>query len=171
MDELDVIDYTDPEFTPLKKPERRRNLLPWWIKTFSWMFILFCLLVPVGVVFGLLKREFDISLLGLSTGEPISAMGLFLMALFVFKGVIAFGLWTEKNWAVGLAKIDAILSLLVCLAGMGYSFFGPDHSFSFRFEVIILCLYYYRVDQLQYDWENFDNLEFLDPFVSKLTID
>jgi len=141
---------------PTKGLERRRKLLPWWVIAFTWLFLLFFALMPVAVIMGLLKYKFVMSLLGLSTNEPFSLIGLAVMALFGLKGVTAFALWTEKKWAVGLAKIDAILSIAVCLAVMAYAIFAL-HSFSIRLELIVLALYFYKMNQIQHDWENFDS--------------
>lgn len=149
----------DPQLDfPKKRLERRRKLLPWWITVFIWVFLLFFALMPVAFIMGLLKYNFEISLLGLTTNQPISIIGLFLILLFAFKGVTAFALWTEKNWAVDLAKIDAIISIVVCFLVMGYALFVL-HSFSLRLELIVLFLYYYKMNQIQYDWENFNSPE------------
>lgn len=139
---------------PKKRIERRRKLLSWWVIGFLWVFLLFASLMPLALVMGLLKYTFQMSLLGLSTDQPISVIGLALFLLFSFKGVIAFALWTEKKWAVGLAKVDAIISIVVCFLVMAYSLFVL-HSLSLRLELIVLFFYYYKMNQIQYDWENF----------------
>ncbi|MGZ3755548.1 MAG: hypothetical protein ACXVAY_16815 [Mucilaginibacter sp.] len=133
--------------------KRRRALLPWWMIGCSWIFFLVAAMMPVAVVFGLLKLNFEISLFGLITDNPVSLIGLFLMLLFSFKGVTAFGLWTEKDWAIGLAKIDAVVSFVICCVVMVYSLFTPIKSI--RLELILIIPYYYKLNNIQYDWENF----------------
>jgi hypothetical protein len=140
---------------PTRRLERRRKLLPWWVIVFLWLFLLFFSLMPVAIVMGLLKYNFQISLLGLTTNEPFSLTGISLMALFSLKGVTAFALWTEKTWAVRLSKIDAIISIAVCLSVMGYAIFAL-RSFSIRLELIVLAFYIYKMSQIQHGWENFD---------------
>ena len=141
---------------PTRGLERRRKLLPWWVLACLWLFLVFSALMPVAIIMGLLKYSFEMSLLGLTAHDPFSLIGLSLMALFALKGVTAFALWTEKKWAVGLAKIDAIISIVVCLGTMGYAIFEL-HSFSIRLELIVLVPYFYKMNQIQYDWENFDS--------------
>jgi hypothetical protein len=151
--------YLDPQLDfPKKRLERRRKLLPWWIIGFIWLFLVFSALMPVGIIMGLLKHNFEISLLGVSTDQPISLIGVFLISLFLFKGVTAFALWTEKVWAVGLAKIDAIISAVVCILAMVYAIFVL-HTFSLRLELVVAAFYFYKMNQLQYDWENFESPE------------
>jgi hypothetical protein len=143
----------------IAKPSRRRKLLPWWVTCFLWIFIAFLVMIPVAIVFGLLHRIFLISLLGFSTNDPFSIIGLCLMLLFTFKGIVAFGLWTEKKWAVGVAKIDALLSIVICCVAMILSIVGPNHGFNLRLELIAIIPYYIKMKNIQYTWENFDNAE------------
>ncbi len=144
---------------PIRKPEgRRRKLLPWWVIGFLWIFLVFFLLMPVAVVMGLLKYNFQMSLLGLTTNEPFSFIGIGVISLFSLKGITAFALWTEKKWAIGLSKIDAIISMAVCLGVMAYVIIVL-HSFSLRLELIVLGFYYYKMNQIQHDWENYGSSE------------
>jgi maltodextrin utilization protein YvdJ len=82
MDENNI-NYLDQQIDfPIKRLERRRKLLPWWVIGFIWLFLLGFLLIPVGIIMGLLNYNFEISLLGLSTNQPISLIGMFLIFLF-----------------------------------------------------------------------------------------
>jgi hypothetical protein len=111
------MDQPNTEFAPLEPfvPQlaRRRSLLPWWIIGFTWLFFVFAALVPVIVIMGLLGKNFEISLLGITTYEPLSPAGIGLIVLFAYKGLVSFALWTEKIWAVDVARIDAIISIFV----------------------------------------------------------
>lgn len=139
-------------------PKRRRKMLPWWVLVFVWLFFAFAALIPFGIIFTLLGRDFDLSLLGLTTREPFSTTGIILIILFAFKGVVSFGLWMEKKWGVSLAKIDAILSIVICCAVMCYSFFVL-HSFSLRLELIVIIPYFYKMNQIQHDWVYGEDVE------------
>jgi len=169
MDDNNV-NYTDAQIDfPNTKLERRRKLLPWWVIGFIWLFLLFFAIMPIGIVMGLLKYTFNISLLGITTDQPISLTGLFLISLFAMKGVTAFALWTEKKWAVGLAKVDAVISIAVCFLVMGYIIFA-QHGFSIRLELIVLFFYYYKMNQIQYDWENFESPELISDEANETTV-
>jgi ABC-type antimicrobial peptide transport system permease subunit len=142
---------------PIKNITRRRNLLPWWIKIFTWVFLIFATVVPIGVIVALFGVKFEISLLGLQTNQPLSVTGLILIALFAFKGLVAFGLWWEKPWAINLAKWDAGISIAVCLAVMLSAMLG--RSISLRLELLVIVPYLYKINSLQYAWENIDDQE------------
>lgn len=138
-------------------------MLPWWVIGFIWIFLIFTALMPVGIVFGFLKIPFAVSLLGLTTSDPISLTGIFLIFLFAFKGITAFGLWTEKTWAVDVAKIDAIVSIVICCWVMIFPLIAAGHSYSIRLELIALIPYYIKMNKIEYDWKNFDTPEVI-PF-------
>ena len=152
-----MIENQEPIIDNFGQPEvtRRRKLLPWWIKMFCWIFMVFGAIVPVGLVFGILGFNFQTSLYGLETTEPLSYIGLLLIVLFLLKGAAAFGLWTEKDWAIQVGKADAIIGIIVCL----YSTFGQPFlhgnaywSFHFQFEIILLLPYYYKLEKIKEGW-------------------
>jgi Zn-dependent protease with chaperone function len=135
--------------------QTRRQLLPWWVIVFIWVFLLFAAAMPVAIVMAFLHYNFQVSLLGLGTNDPFTLVGLFLIALFAFKGIVALSLWNEKQWAVKLAKVDAIISIVVCCLVMGYEIFIPHlRIFSFRLELVVIIPYYAKMRKIQYDWEN-----------------
>jgi hypothetical protein len=134
--------------------QRRRDLLPLWIKIFTWIFLSFFIAVPFAIVFTVLNKPFTLSLLGLSTAEPFSAMGLCLMALFTLKGIAAYALWMEKNWAITLAQVDAVISLVICLFAMVYG--AMNFQFTIRFEPIIIVFYLIKLRDIKSDWKYFN---------------
>lgn len=150
--ENEILDL-DPEQFP--NVGRRRDLLPIWIKVFVWMFMLFGLAGPLGIVGALLGFRFNLSLFGLGTGQPLSIIGLSVMLLFFLKGMVSLGLWTEQRWAVRLGQIDAVLSIIVCFFVMAYPFIdnGSGVRFNIRLELILLFPYLLKLNKIRTDWE------------------
>jgi hypothetical protein len=133
---------------------RRKDLLPWWIKLFSYIFLVLGALALPGIVFGILGYQFSLSLLGLTTTEPFSIDGIVIMTLFVFKATISYGLLWEKDWAVILGIIDAILSISICLLMMFYSLLELNGgNISLRLELVILIPYLFRLLKIRSIWE------------------
>ncbi len=148
-------DVLDNEFLPL--PKKRRALLPIWIKIFVWIFMVFGLIAPLGLIAGLLGIGFELSLYGLETFQPISFLGLVIILLFALKGIVAFGLWWEKTWAVLLAMIDATLGIMICIFSMVILPLITENGsqfFSFRFEILLLIPYFVRMNRIRALWEN-----------------
>ncbi|WP_205504012.1 hypothetical protein [Rufibacter psychrotolerans] len=135
---------------------RRRELLPWWMKAFIWIFLIMGAIVPIGLIMGLMGFSFSISLYGFETTTPISATGITLSVLILVKGVTAFGLWTEKDWAVRLGIFDAVIGLVACVLAMFVvPFVDRSEGFvlNFRLEPILLVLYLLKLQKIKSSWE------------------
>jgi hypothetical protein len=134
---------------------RRRDLLPTWIKVFVWIFLIFGAIVPIVMILGIIGMNFNLSLYGLETMRPISLTGIFITILFALKGIVAFGLWTEKKWAVNLATIDAIIGIIVCVFVMAILPFisnSNEMNVSLRLELIPLIPYLIKMRKIKIEW-------------------
>jgi len=143
----------DKEITP--HTERRRKLLPIWVKIFLWIFMIFGAFAPLGLVFGLLGMNFNVELYGFETTNPFSPIGLLLVLLFAIKGMVAYGLWFEKDWAVVFALFDGILGISVCvfvMFGLPYLMGNNLSSFNIRLELLALIPYVVTMKKIKEEW-------------------
>ena len=131
----------------VKNNLRRRDLLPTWIKLFTWVFLIFGAITPIVFVLGIVGINGNISLYGLETNQPLSLMGMAITVLFLIKGVVAFGLWTEKKWAVDSAIADAVIGIIVCIIVM-----VTLPSPFMRLELIPLILYLRKMVKIKPQW-------------------
>jgi hypothetical protein len=131
----------------------RRQLLPIWIKVFIWLFMLTGAITPLIFIMGLNGADVQMSLYGLETMQPISVTGLTIAGLFLFKGIAAFGLWTEKDWAIAVAKADAVLGIAACIF-INCVLPAINSNFSFRIplELALLIPYLIKLNKVQYLW-------------------
>jgi len=134
---------------------RRRDLLPLWIKIFTWLFLIaaaITLLIPVSALF---VDEVELTIYGLSSTQVYIPVGITIISLFLLKGVTAYGLWFEKAWAPKLAVIDAVIGIAVCVYMM---IFHPVLSglmeFSVRLELVALIPYLLKMQRIQPQWLN-----------------
>lgn len=143
-----------PEFDQMALP-RRRSLMPWWVKLFTWIFLVLGAITVMGFVAGFFGFNTNISLYGLETSQPLSVTGLVLMTVFLLKGVTAFALWMEQDWAIHVGFADAILGILFCSFMMlVYPFLdGVESHFSFRLELIALIPYLRWLMKIKPLWE------------------
>lgn len=137
-------------------PKRRKQLLPWWIKVFMWIFLVIGAFVPVAVIIGILGYNFQVSLYGLETNDPLSIIGILLVSVFLFKGITSYSLLREWDYAITLAIIDAILGIIICTALMLYPvIFTEDKvTFVFRLELLFLIPYLIKMLKIKPEWEN-----------------
>ncbi|SKB62148.1 hypothetical protein [Chryseobacterium balustinum] len=147
MEEKSVFDEFDNNFNT----KRRRNLLPIWIKVFIWLFFAFGFIGILILAFGFFMGKFNLSLYGLETDKVYSLMGFFLTALFILKGIVSYGLWFEQDWGIKIAKIDAIIGLVVCGVSM---FILPffTKNFELRLEVAVLIPYLIKLQKIEKNW-------------------
>ena len=132
---------------------RRRNLLPLWIKIFIWLCLVVGVVTPLAYLIGIISGQGRYALYGLESNDPYSMVALSISALFAFKGVVAYGLWFEKDWAVKYAQIDAIIGIIICFLSMVILPFVTDFvQFGIRFEFILLIPYYLKMIRIQKEW-------------------
>ncbi|WP_223600843.1 hypothetical protein [Chryseobacterium sp. GVT01B] len=134
---------------------RRRNLLPTWIKVFLWIFLIGGALSAIFLIAGSLMTHVSLSIYGISANHPYSMTGLLICFLFLFKGIVAYGLWFEQNWAVQAAIVDAIIGIGICLIMMVIiPFTIPTISFTIRLELIPLYFYLKKMQNIKKTWES-----------------
>ena len=109
-------------------------------------------ITPITLVLGLLGYHPNLSLYGIETYDPISLIGILLHVLFAFKGVVAFGLWFEKKWAVQLAIIDAISGIIICIIVVIIMAFSNHHIISIRLEFIALIPFLIKMKKIKPEW-------------------
>lgn len=139
-----------------KKSKIKRDLLPIWIKVFLWIFMLMAGVIPIVLLFSILGLPANLSLYGISSNTMFSLPGIIITILILYKGFIAFGLWTEKKWAVTHAIIDAIIGLCVCIIVILIPLFFSSNGFlfSFRIELIPLVLYLNKMKKIKNEWND-----------------
>lgn len=134
---------------------RRRNLLPVWIKIFLWIFLIGGAVSAILLIAGSLLTHVSLSIYGINANHPYSMTGLLISFLFLFKGIVAYGLWFEQKWAVQTAIVDAIIGIAVCLIMMAIiPFTVPTISFTLRLELIPLYFYLMKMQNIKKTWES-----------------
>src|SRR5215813_8674545 len=123
------------------KSMRRRKMIPVWIKIFIWIFIVFACFTPPMIGMSLMGYRSWSGLYGLETNNTFSIIGLIICLLFLFKGIAAFALWSEKTYAIKLGIIDAVIGIMICCTVMCVSLLNREFPFNFRLELIALIPY------------------------------
>ena len=134
--------------------KKRRELLPWWIKVFMWIFLIFGALIPFVVLIGIFGYSGQLSLYGLETNEPLSIIGISVTTIFLIKGITAYGLLKEKHWAIKLGIADSILGISICTFLMIYPLLNTETKFVFRLELLLLIPYLLKLLKIKFAWEN-----------------
>ena len=131
----------------------RKKLLPIWIKVFMWFFLITGTIMPVVFLIGVFGHNAELSFYGLETNEPFSAIGILITSVFVIKGVTAFGLLKETDWAIKIGIADAIIGITICTISMIYPFINAEFKFALRLELIALIPYLLTFLKIKTEWE------------------
>ena len=134
----------------------RKKLLPTWIKVFAWFFMFAGILTPFILIaaIALPQSNVQLAVYGFETTIAWSATGLFIITLFLLKGIVSFGLLNEKQWAISLAIADAVLGIIICTYSMFIMPFIQEGGFSFRLELALLIPYLLKLQKIKPYWVN-----------------
>ncbi|MBT2619197.1 MULTISPECIES: hypothetical protein [Chryseobacterium] len=134
---------------------RRRDLLPVWIKIFIWLFLIGGSVASLILISGFFLTNVSLSIYGIDSTHPYTIAGFIVCILLIFKGIVAFGLWFELEWAPKAAVIDAITGIAVCIIMMVIiPFVNPNISFTLRLELIPLYFYLIKMQKIGKPWLN-----------------
>lgn len=137
----------------------RRKLLPWWIKTFCWIFMILGVCAIGALIGNLFTTNVNVSIYGFSSTTAYSGTGIFIIAIMILKGFAAYSLWFEKPNAISIGKIDAICGVVICIASMFVLPFSTnDGHFPLRLEILLLVPYYRKLNKIEYEWDNLESL-------------
>ena len=115
----------------------------------------FGIITPLGVVSGIMGYSFSLSLYGFATTDPLSLVGLFIITLFMVKGLAAVSLWLEQDWAINLAMVDAWIGIIACVFVMFIHPFIDERegfTFSMRLELLLLIPYLIKLQKIRPQW-------------------
>jgi hypothetical protein len=154
MDDKSIIADQLDDLEELLLP-RRRTLVPWWMKVFSYLFLFMAAIsVALYPLAFMLDYNFKVALYGLESTDRTSFITLVVFVLFILKGATAFGLLFEKDWAIELGLIDAAVGFAACIFVGLYAMFGSgSYMASFRVELIFLVIYAIKLRKMQEVWK------------------
>lgn len=151
MNETTPTDNQFEEFENLIK--RRRKLLPWWIKVFCWIFMFFGLMSFICLILGFTNIKPALAFYGFETNEPFSLTGLIVISVGLLKGITAFALWFEKDFAIKIGKIDAIIGIVLCIFSMlVIPFLQDTFSITLRLELALLIPFLIKLNRIEKTW-------------------
>ena len=152
MNENNINENSFDEFETNK---RRRKLLPWWIKVFCWIFMLFGIMAFVCLILGFTNIKPALAFYGFESNEPFSLNGMLVISVGILKGITAFSLWFEKDYAIKLGKIDAIIGIIICgISMLILPFLNDGFNIQIRLELALLIPFLLKLNKIENEWES-----------------
>ena len=138
-----------------QKGIKRRQLLTGWMKFFCWVFMIFGALAILCLFLGFTNLSVDLSFYGIQTNTPFSIAGLSVISIAILKGVASYLLWFEKDAAINVGIVDAILGIVICIFVMIFlPSISENYHFSLRLEIAFLVPYLIRLTRIEKQWKN-----------------
>lgn len=132
---------------------RRRKLLPWWIRFFSWVFMIFGGLGILTYSIALFGFNINLSIYGLVSNEPLSLIGLMIISIILLKGWAGFALFFEKDNGPLIGKIAGLVGLFICIASMVFlPFQQGNFTYNIRIEILFLLPFLIRLNRIHKKW-------------------
>lgn len=146
--------YTEPnnfsEFENIT-PIYRRTLLPWYIRFFSWVFMIGGGIAIISVIpFIVIGWSADVDIFGLNV-LPAPYSTLLSSVFWGLGGAVGYLLWTERKNALKAGQIFAIAAIVISIITTIMSL--TTGFFMFRLEIIFLVLFWRKLNAMEYDWE------------------
>ena len=145
------------ESMPFSKIARRRDLLPDWIKIFTWIFMI---LLPITFCFAVYFVIPDGLMITSVLTSTYALMTFFGAIIWVVLCLSAYALWFEKKWAASLAiKSTQAFILISILKVASFFAFGAAQSNVFLHipvDLIIAFPFLFAMKKLKPEWEDFE---------------
>lgn len=119
--------------------------------------MVFGAIAPIALIAGILGYESTLSLYGLEATTSMSITGILIILFYGIKGAVSIGLWTEKDWAVDLAMVDAVIGIVTCVIVMvvfPFIFENQGFAANLRIELIILIPYLLKMNNIRSEWRS-----------------
>lgn len=152
MKQIAAAESSFEEFETLKIS--RRKLLPWWIKVFCWIFMIFGMLSIFLLILGFFDITVSIGIYGFKANKVFSINGIIVIAVFIYKGFTGLSLWQEKDNAIQLGQIDAVIGFILCAISMFIlPIFQDEFNITFRLDLVLLIVFFVKLNKIQNEWE------------------
>ena len=135
----------------------RKEILPKWIRFFSWIYLLM-FLAPVVFLFGLIgSSEVNFTIFGLSYEGTTSLhpIAFIITLIATLSATVAYGILWGRDWAPLLGIIYGVIGLITCGISL-YLHLGIE-SFYIPLEPILLIPFIIILYQKKREWENYPN--------------
>jgi uncharacterized protein (DUF3820 family) len=94
----------------------RRDLLPWWIKVFSWLFMILGGIAIISLYTLFFGEIPQLGLFGIDAADFFPYGLIVLLATAALNAYEGYLLWFEKKEAIKIGKITVVWNLLLCVA-------------------------------------------------------
>lgn len=131
----------------------RKDLIPIWIKFFSWLFLLFGISAFLGLLSFYFNPIYTIDIFGINQASDNLFLSLISALVLIFNGVVAYLLIAKEDKAVEIAKINALINIVICVVSTILNLYFYK-NLTFRIEIFFIWFFYAKMREIQFKWIN-----------------
>ncbi len=133
---------------------RRRKLLPVWIRVFCILFMISGVVGVFCIVVSVIGIPAELSVYGFEGDSAFSPGGAVAVGVYLLNGTTAWALWFEKDYAIDLAKVGALVQMGLCMLAMVVlPYVLSDFHATIRLELAVLIPYFIKLTKIEGRWK------------------
>ncbi|GGC82382.1 hypothetical protein GCM10011508_07140 [Flavobacterium lutivivi] len=126
------------------------SVYPLWLKLLSLYNATIFLIAIYALLFWNISPNLEISAYGLSTNNPKSLIGTFIIFVLILNFFTAIAILFEKKNVFIVSKLNVIIGVTICLVSMFIlPIFSTSYYFVPRFEILPLVLTYKTIKKIK----------------------
>ncbi|CAN5380052.1 hypothetical protein BH09BAC1_BH09BAC1_05250 [soil metagenome] len=146
----------DSNEQPINMLKYRRGLLPWWIKFFCWVFMVFGALILPMVIMSILGMPTQLALYGMESTTVFNIQGALITGMFFISGIVGFGLFYAKDWAITAGLILCAIHVAFVVAIIAFPL--TSGTSKVRLEFILVIPFFIKLLKLKQIWQGPQNI-------------
>lgn len=128
----------------------RKQLLPRWVRFFSWIFLLF-LASPIVLIVGIFVRDMHYNFYGIPYHGPIlHPLPIAIVILMTLHGIAAYGLLWGRRWGVDVGIACGVIDAAGAVAGMVIAF--VRRASHYESSLIVLVIFLMTLFDIRKEW-------------------
>ncbi len=140
----------DRNEVPVNIVSYRRSLLPWWVKLFCWLFMIFgAMVIPIAIL-GLFDFHVNIAFYGIESSTVFNLQWAIVSTLFVLSGIVGYGLFYGKDWAIWAGLL--LCAMHVVLVASLIAFPLSNANSKIRLEFVLVIIFFIKLLKLKPIW-------------------
>lgn len=129
----------------------RKDLIPTWIKVFSWLFLITGILGLFGLLSYVFNPLLNINIYDINLKENSFILSMFSTLIIIFNGFTAYLILKKEDKAIEIARINALIGIVICITSTFLNLYLYD-EFKIRIEIIFIWFFYKKMDEIKLRW-------------------
>ncbi len=114
---------------------------------------MFGILAFLGLLSFYFNPIYTIDIFGINQASDNLFLSLISALVLIFNGVVAYLLIAKEDKAVEIAKINALINIVICVVSTILNLYFYK-NLTFRIEIFFIWFFYAKMREIQFKWIN-----------------